>query len=85
MNIKGRTVGSGSKSGHKKTRVFLMAGTVQCQFEKLPESKMTPESAVDLVAYWRRWCGLTQESQQSINFLIDELTVSYPPIQSERT
>jgi RNA-directed DNA polymerase len=54
------------------------------------QRKTAPESAVDPGAYWRRWCswargGLTQESQNSINALIDELTVSYPSIQSTPT
>jgi RNA-directed DNA polymerase len=54
------------------------------------QRKTAPESAVDPGAYWRRWCswargGLTQESQNSINALIDEITVSYPSIQSTPT
>jgi RNA-directed DNA polymerase len=52
--------------------------------------KTAPESAVDPGAYWRRWCrwargGLSQESRSSINALIDEITVSYPSIQSTPT
>jgi RNA-directed DNA polymerase len=54
------------------------------------QRKTAPESAVDPGAYWRRWCswargGLTQESRNSINALIDEITVSYPSIQSTPT
>ncbi len=64
------------------------------QWHRLYEQKKTasPENAnaVDPGAYWRRWCGwarggLTQESQNSINALIDEITVSCQSIQSTLT
>lgn len=60
--------------------------TMLNQWQRLYEQKKTalPETdnAVDLAAYWRRWCGwarggLSQDNQHSINQLIIELASSY--------
>jgi len=50
-------------------------------YEQKKTAPLEEKDAVDLGAYWRRWCGwakggLSQESQISINGLIDELTAS---------
>ena len=59
-------------------------------YEQKKTAPLNIKDTVNLGSYWRRWCGwakggLTYESQQSINLLINEITVSYPPTQSTLT
>lgn len=61
---------------------------VLVKMHRLYEQKITalpdPENAVDLGAYWRRWCGwarggLSHDHQHSISQLIDEIAASCLP------